>query len=93
MRLCDKAAHTHTHKHKDTHTHTHTHGGDKVPAFDNDVARKTVEDELGQPIPSVFSEFSPRPLAAASLGQVLVCICVREREGLCVSECVCVAQH
>jgi aarF domain-containing kinase len=43
---------------------------DKVPAFDNDLARKTVEDELGTSIESVFSEFSPRPIAAASLGQV-----------------------
>ena len=43
---------------------------DKVPAFDNDLARKTIEDELGTKIETVFSEFSPRPLAAASLGQV-----------------------
>jgi hypothetical protein len=45
---------------------------DKVPAFDNDLARKTVEDELGTTIDSVFSEFSPRPIAAASLGQVSI---------------------
>ena len=45
----------------------------QVPAFDNDMARKTVEDELAAPIPTIFSEFSPRPIAAASLGQVLCC--------------------
>merc|ERR1719163_2358175 len=43
---------------------------DKVPAFDNELARQTVRDELGTSIESVFSEFSPRPIAAASLGQV-----------------------
>ena len=43
---------------------------DKVPAFDNELARKTVENELGTTIQNVFSEFSQRPVAAASLGQV-----------------------
>ena len=47
---------------------------DKVPAFDNELARQTVRDELGTSIESVFSEFSPRPIAAASLGQVCVCV-------------------
>ena len=56
---------------------------DKVPAFDNELARQTVRDELGTSIESVFSEFSPRPIAAASLGQVCVCValwvCLRAR--------------
>lgn len=43
---------------------------DQVPAFPTEVAREIVETELGQPVDSVFSEFSPQPVAAASLGQV-----------------------
>lgn len=43
---------------------------DKVPSFDNKLAMKTIEEELGKPIEEVFSEISPSPMAAASLGQV-----------------------
>ena len=43
---------------------------DKVPAFDNAMAMKTIEDELGCRIPEVFSDLSKDPIAAASLGQV-----------------------
>lgn len=36
-----------------------------------------VEKELGAPIDELFSEFSPEPIAAASLAQVCVCcVCV-----------------
>ena len=43
---------------------------DQVPAFPTEIARRIIEDELGQPLDSVFSEFSAKPVAAASLGQV-----------------------
>ena len=61
---------------------------DKVPAFDNELARQTVRDELGTSIESVFSEFSPRPIAAASLGQVSVCVALCVCLHACVSACV-----
>ncbi|KAK4537835.1 hypothetical protein CDCA_CDCA14G3860 [Cyanidium caldarium] len=46
---------------------------DSVPAFDVAEARRIVEDELELPpggISAIFSSFSDKPLAAASLGQV-----------------------
>ncbi|BDA45558.1 Uncharacterized protein sll0005 [Coccomyxa sp. Obi] len=43
---------------------------DKVPSYDNDVAMQVIQDELGAPWYEVYAELSPRPIAAASLGQV-----------------------
>lgn len=43
---------------------------DNMPTFPTVDARATVERELGQPINTIFSEFSARPVAAASLAQV-----------------------
>lgn len=43
---------------------------DRVPAFDVDTAIETIETELGASIETLFAEFDPVPLAAASLGQV-----------------------
>ncbi|AUT03109.1 hypothetical protein CLI64_23360 [Nostoc sp. CENA543] len=43
---------------------------DKLPAFDNAIAHRIITTELGKPISEVFSELSPTPVAAASLGQV-----------------------
>jgi predicted unusual protein kinase regulating ubiquinone biosynthesis (AarF/ABC1/UbiB family) len=43
---------------------------DQLPAFDNDLAMRIVETQLKKPIDELFREISPRPIAAASLGQV-----------------------
>ncbi len=43
---------------------------DQVPADPPEVVQQIVEDELGQPIEDLFSEFDDRPLASASIGQV-----------------------
>lgn len=42
---------------------------DKLPPFPTEIAKKTVEDELGIKVDEVFSEFS-EPVAAASIAQV-----------------------
>ncbi|ALW85781.1 ubiquinone biosynthesis protein [Hymenobacter sedentarius] len=41
-----------------------------VPPFDVVVARQIIEEELGQPISEVFSEFEDVTLGSASIGQV-----------------------
>lgn len=43
---------------------------DKVPSYDSKVAFATMERELGKSVDEVFSEITPEPVAAASLGQV-----------------------
>lgn len=43
---------------------------DKVPSFPDDVAMALIEEELGKPWHEIYSELSPTPIAAASLGQV-----------------------
>ncbi|OUL26597.1 hypothetical protein BV372_26535 [Nostoc sp. T09] len=43
---------------------------DQLPAFDNVLAYQIIETELDRPIHEVFAELSPKPVAAASLGQV-----------------------
>ncbi|KAM7264509.1 hypothetical protein ACFE04_002192 [Oxalis oulophora] len=43
---------------------------DDVPPFPNQVAFKIIEEELGQPLETVFSKISSETIAAASLGQV-----------------------
>ncbi|TDT73841.1 2-octaprenylphenol hydroxylase [Litoreibacter halocynthiae] len=42
---------------------------DKLPPFPTTIAKATVEDELGQTVDAVFSDFS-EPVAAASIAQV-----------------------
>jgi len=43
---------------------------DKVPSFDTDIAMALIESELGCPVNEVYRNLTPRPIAAASLGQV-----------------------
>jgi len=43
---------------------------DKVPAFSYEQVEGIIEQELDKPISSLFRDFEPIPLAAASLGQV-----------------------
>jgi len=43
---------------------------DKVPAYDSKIAFATIEEELGRSIDDLFTEITPEPVAAASLGQV-----------------------
>ena len=43
---------------------------DQLPPFDNVIAFSIIETELGRPIPELYSQISPNPVAAASLGQV-----------------------
>lgn len=42
---------------------------DKLPAFSIEIAKQSVQDELGLPVDQMFSEFS-EPVAAASIAQV-----------------------
>ena len=48
---------------------------DRISPFSTEVAFNTIEQELGLPIDEIFSEISPEPIAAASLGQVYICLC------------------
>ena len=44
--------------------------GLQVPSFDSRIAMLLLEKELGAPWTTFYSELSPEPIAAASLGQV-----------------------
>ena len=43
---------------------------DKVPSYDSRIAFETIEKELGRSVDDLFTEITPEPVAAASLGQV-----------------------
>ncbi|BAZ67401.1 hypothetical protein NIES4106_21560 [Fischerella sp. NIES-4106] len=43
---------------------------DKLPAFANEIAYQFIQEELGAPPQEIYTELSPEPIAAASLGQV-----------------------
>eukprot|EP00271_Cylindrocystis_brebissonii_P015644 TRINITY_DN385_c0_g5_i1.p1 TRINITY_DN385_c0_g5~~TRINITY_DN385_c0_g5_i1.p1 ORF type:complete len:753 (+),score=111.06 TRINITY_DN385_c0_g5_i1:427-2685(+) len=43
---------------------------DDVPAFPSQEAFRIMEKEFGRPLEEIFTEITPRPVAAASLGQV-----------------------
>jgi predicted unusual protein kinase regulating ubiquinone biosynthesis (AarF/ABC1/UbiB family) len=43
---------------------------DQLPPFDNAIAYRIIETQLNRPVSEIYSELSPTPVAAASLGQV-----------------------
>ncbi len=43
---------------------------DQLPPFDNELAMEIIETQLKRSIEELYREISPRPIAAASLGQV-----------------------
>ena len=43
---------------------------DRIAPFSTELAFDIIEKELQMPLDMIFSEMSPRPVAAASLGQV-----------------------
>ena len=43
---------------------------DSLPPFENRTAFRIIESDLGRSIDEIYREFSPNPIAAASLGQV-----------------------
>jgi hypothetical protein len=43
---------------------------DRIAPFSTELALNIIEQELGVPVEHLFSEISPQPVAAASLGQV-----------------------
>jgi predicted unusual protein kinase regulating ubiquinone biosynthesis (AarF/ABC1/UbiB family) len=43
---------------------------DQVPSFPTNMAIAIIEQELGQSLGNIYCEFEPKPIAAASLGQV-----------------------
>lgn len=47
---------------------------DRISPFSTEIAFNTIEKELGLPLNQVFSEITPEPVAAASLGQVILLI-------------------
>jgi len=43
---------------------------DQLPPFPNEIAYQFIEEEIGAPPEDIYSELTPDPIAAASLGQV-----------------------
>ena len=43
---------------------------DRVPPFPSDVARDIIESSLGAPVAELFQDFTPDPIASASVAQV-----------------------
>lgn len=47
---------------------------DAVPPFSVDQVRRTIAEDLGRPLASLFRSFEDEPLASASIGQVHGCV-------------------
>lgn len=67
---------------------------DKVPSYSSVIAFQTIEDELGKKVHELFSEITPEPVAAASLGQVYKAKLRTTGETVAVKVCeVCPCYH
>jgi len=42
----------------------------EVPPFSDEEAKNLIEEELGRPVSEIFAEYSPTPIASASIAQV-----------------------
>jgi ubiquinone biosynthesis protein len=51
-------------------THALAHLQDDVGPFPYEAVERTIAEDLGRPIDQIFAEFSPRPIASASVAQV-----------------------
>ena len=56
---------------------------DQVPPFPFEIAKKTVEADLGRPLGEIFDDFPTTPIASASFGQVYRAV-LRTREEVAV---------
>lgn len=54
---------------------------DSVDPFDNEIAYRILENEIGQTVPEVFETFSSSPIASASMGQVYRGVLLQEFGG------------
>jgi hypothetical protein len=57
-----------------THLIENTFCSLQVEPFDTNYAHELIARELGAPVKALFDSFSPAPVAAASLGQVYICV-------------------
>ncbi len=53
---------------------------DKLPAFEGDIVKQTIEEQLGKPIEEIYSEFDFTPVAAASVAQVHFAITIEGKK-------------
>ncbi|WP_024801013.1 AarF/ABC1/UbiB kinase family protein [Nocardia sp. BMG51109] len=57
-------------QHRESFRHSLAVLFDSAPAVTFETMRRVVEEDLGAPLETLFAEFDPEPIAAASIGQV-----------------------